>query len=87
MSVPARAVKVCLVSPRPPPHGGIDTWMELVPPRDAAALARELERVLGDEALRRDLGERAQSRARAEYGIDAVFESYLALWRDGAGGC
>lgn len=56
----------------------------LVPPRDPAALRAALERVLGDEALRRRLGAAARERARAEFGWDSVTTALLSALRDAA---
>lgn len=52
----------------------------LVPPRDAAALASALARVMADGELRRELGARARAHAHAVYSIDAVFKRYVKLW-------
>lgn len=46
----------------------------LVPPRQPAALAGAVDRVLADTSLRRRLGQGAVARARAEYGWPAVAE-------------
>lgn len=50
-----------------------------VPPRDDEALARALQRLIDDPALRRELGKRAQERA-LEYGSQAMGEAYLDLY-------
>lgn len=44
----------------------------LVPPRDVAPLARELERLLRDADVRRRFGERSLEIARAEYSIETM---------------
>ena len=46
---------------------GEDGW--LVPPRDSAAFATALERLLGDAVLRRTLGERARRTARERFSL------------------
>jgi len=55
----------------------------LVRPRDPAALASAITRALGDEALRRRLGEAARSRARERFDervvADAIVEHYRGL--------
>lgn len=53
----------------------------LVPPGDEAALADALARLLGDAALRRELGARARARARERYGLDAVLDETVAFYR------
>lgn len=52
----------------------------LVPPRDAAEIARALGRLLDDPALRRALGTAGFARA-AEYGKDRMTERYIAAYR------
>lgn len=60
----------------------------LVPPEDAPALARAMERALRDPALRRRLGDAAEARVRADFDADASVRQLLALfraaWRDDA---
>jgi glycosyltransferase involved in cell wall biosynthesis len=58
----------------------------LVPPRDEAALADALIRVLKDEALRQRLGQAGRERVRAAFGVDGlvagtarVYETRAAL--------
>jgi glycogen(starch) synthase len=53
----------------------------LVPPRDAAALRRAVQRLLGDPELRARLGAAARVRARERFGWDAVIERTLAVYR------
>jgi glycosyltransferase involved in cell wall biosynthesis len=54
----------------------------LVPPGDVAALRAALERLLGDEGLRRRLGEAGRERARAELSWDVVVERVLEAYED-----
>jgi rhamnosyl/mannosyltransferase len=54
----------------------------VVPPGDAGALAAALERLLGDEGLRRKLGEQAQARVRREFTHDACVRRTLELYRE-----
>jgi glycosyltransferase involved in cell wall biosynthesis len=57
----------------------------LAPPRDAAALAGRLEQVLGDEALRARLGERARATIEQHYSTEVVCGQLSALYRELAG--
>jgi glycosyltransferase involved in cell wall biosynthesis len=54
----------------------------LVPPRDAAALAAALRRLLEDAGLRRAMGERSRARAVAEFSVERVIEQTLGLYRE-----
>ena len=54
----------------------------LVPPGDADALRAALDRLLGDPALRRRLGDAARARARAELSWDRVIERTLEAYDD-----
>ncbi|WP_374942315.1 glycosyltransferase family 4 protein [Sphingomonas sp.] len=72
--------------------GAVDLVVEgetgfLVPPRDIAAYADVIARIVADPALRRSMGEAAHARA-AEYRWDsanrAVLDTYLALMRSRA---
>ena len=54
----------------------------LVPPGDITALRLALERLLGDPALRRRLGEAGRERARAELAWDVVLERTLEAYDD-----
>ncbi|HEU0052784.1 MAG TPA: glycosyltransferase, partial [Longimicrobium sp.] len=53
-----------------------------VPPRDPAALADALDRLLDDAALRRFLGEAGRARATGELGAEAMVERTVALYRE-----
>jgi glycosyltransferase involved in cell wall biosynthesis len=53
----------------------------LVPPRDAPALRRAVERLLADRELRERLGREARARARERFGWDAVVERTLDVYR------
>lgn len=52
----------------------------LSPPRDAAALADAVLRLLRDETLARRLGEAARQHLRAHYSAEAMARQYLALY-------
>ncbi len=52
----------------------------LVPPNDAEALARALERLLRDEALRRRMGRAARRVADERFDIAATVRRYEALY-------
>jgi glycosyltransferase involved in cell wall biosynthesis len=49
---------------------------------DGPALAQACTRLAGDAALRRELGENARRRVRAEFDWAVVFGRYRALWRE-----
>lgn len=57
----------------------------VVPPRDPAALAAALLRLLGDAALRQRLGEAASARVRKEFSLAAQCDAMLAVYRRVAG--
>lgn len=52
----------------------------LVPPRDAAALARAMSAVLGDELLARRLGARARARVAERYSFDQMARATESLY-------
>jgi len=54
----------------------------LVPPRDAAALAAAMERLVGDAPLRYAMAGRAAERARSQFTAVTVNERTLAIYRD-----
>lgn len=54
----------------------------LVPVRDAAALAVALERLIGDAALRRAMGEQSRLLAETEFGLENVIAQTLAVYRE-----
>lgn len=53
-----------------------------VPPRDAHALAEALARLIADPVLRVRMGAAARARAETEFGLDAVIDQTLALYRE-----
>ena len=57
----------------------------LVQPRDVAGLADALERLIEDSDLRRRMGTRGRVRAEQEFGLDAVVEQTLAIYREALG--
>ena len=54
----------------------------VVPPRNAAALRAALERLIGDEALRRRLGEAARRHSAATMSYDRMVERMEAIYAD-----
>jgi glycosyltransferase involved in cell wall biosynthesis len=54
----------------------------LVPPRDVTALRAGLERLLGDEELRKRLGAAARERARTQFSWDLVTDQTLAAYNE-----
>ena len=54
----------------------------LVPPGDVAALRAALESLLGDEALRRRLGEAARERVRTHFSWPAVTDATLVAYEE-----
>jgi glycosyltransferase involved in cell wall biosynthesis len=52
----------------------------LVPPGNAAALAEAIGRLLDDRELARRLGEKARTRMREEFSIEAVAQAHLKLY-------
>jgi glycosyltransferase involved in cell wall biosynthesis len=56
----------------------------LVPPRDPHALRRALERLLGNEELRRRLGHAARERVRQRFAWDVVVDRTLELYAEAA---
>lgn len=57
----------------------------LVPPRDSAALAAALARVLGDAALRARLGKRARATIEQDYSTEVMCGKLSAIYRELAG--
>ena len=57
----------------------------LVPPRDPAALRAAIERLLGDEGLRRRLGVAARAEARSRFSWDAATAATIRAYRDALG--
>ncbi|NLP10602.1 glycosyltransferase [bacterium] len=54
----------------------------LVPPGDAAALARGLLTLLEDPAFAKQLGERARRKAESRFTVDAMVQDYQRLYRN-----
>jgi glycosyltransferase involved in cell wall biosynthesis len=54
----------------------------LVPVRAAAALAAALKKLIGDAALRRNMGEQSRVWADTEFGLDTVIAQRLAVYRE-----
>lgn len=57
----------------------------LVPPRDPAALAEAIVRVLGDPAMRARMGEAGQRVVRERFGLERMADELVAVYRDVAG--
>jgi glycosyltransferase involved in cell wall biosynthesis len=68
----------CPTGPRDVLKDGVDGL--LVPPKDVDALARALQRLVGDEPLRKELGAAAAKTAE-RYGPDAITPQWEALFR------
>jgi len=54
----------------------------LVPVRDAEALAEAMERLIEDDALRRQMGQAGRDLAEREFGIDKVVATHLAIYQE-----
>ncbi len=54
----------------------------LVPPRDDRALASAIARLLGDEALRRRLGEAGRARVRERFSTERMVRDTLAVYEE-----
>jgi L-malate glycosyltransferase len=71
--------------------GGIPEIVEdgatgsLVPPRDPAAMAQEIVRLLRDEALRRRMGEAGNARVSARFSVERMVEETAAVYARVAG--
>jgi glycosyltransferase involved in cell wall biosynthesis len=53
----------------------------LVPPRDAAALAAAVTRLLPDEATRRRLGEEGRRRVEERFGLGRALDALIQLYQ------
>ena len=54
----------------------------VVPPRDSNALAGAIRRLLEDESLRREMGARAQARARAEFNLPVLVKRVEQVYEE-----
>lgn len=54
----------------------------VVAPRDPAALAQAINRLLGDDQLRTEMGEKARQRARREFSHEVMIDRVLELYQD-----
>jgi rhamnosyl/mannosyltransferase len=54
----------------------------VVPPRDPDALAAAINRLLGDEALRTQMGARGSERARQEFSHEVMIDRVLRIYED-----
>ncbi len=59
---------------------GVDGW--LIPPDDRRALREALEHLLGDAALRRQLGQAARRRVETAYSLESAVERLAAVYRE-----
>jgi len=57
----------------------------LVPPRDPAALAAAVERLAGDEGLRRELGESARKHCVEGYSYERMLDRMETIYRNVSG--
>lgn len=53
----------------------------LVPPKNVEELKTALARLMNNDALRRQLGQRALDKVRRDYCIPVIFEQYVKLWQ------
>jgi len=53
----------------------------VVPPRDSRVLAAAINRLLEDEALRRETGEAGYVRAKSEFTLERMWEGMLNVYR------
>ncbi len=52
----------------------------VVPPRDANALATAINKLLADDAMREEMGARAQARARAQFDLPVLVDRVMAVY-------
>ena len=72
VSTPVGAIREAVVA---------DVTGLLVQPRDAAALADALARLMGDASLRRKMGEAGLDYAREQFGVDAMLDKMEIVFR------
>lgn len=53
----------------------------LIPPRDAEALAKAIEKLVCDESFRFSMGARASEKATRQYALEPVMGKIAAIWR------
>ena len=65
------------------PYANLDEVTGLiVPPKDSAALATALNRLLSDEALRRRLGGQAKERVETEFSLEAMGREIMKAYKE-----
>ncbi|MFQ5742211.1 MAG: glycosyltransferase [Acidobacteriota bacterium] len=57
----------------------------VVPPRNSDALARAISKLVTDPQLQQEMGVRAQSRARLEFGVERMVEGVMEVYRAALG--
>ena len=80
--VPVVASSVGGVPEQIKPIGEPGATGALVPPRDPESLARAIELLVGDERLRRELGENAAADARARFDSQRQADDYLSWYAE-----
>lgn len=69
----------CLSGPREITRDGTDAL--LVPLNDQIALMQALRQVMDDDALRKELGDRARASVLARYGLEVIINHWAAVFR------